>query len=118
MVSIALVLVATLVPDPYRVEQTSLASNTSSLIVGPGFSTVGDVVKNLLLFVPLGYAFAGPDSRRVFYVVSLGFALSYGIEIVQGFMPGRFPSLFDVFANTTGAAVGAIIRHAHAPRRQ
>lgn len=63
---------------------------------------------NVLLFVPLGLllCWAVPRlRRRLVWVVCV--AASLGIEVFQAlFLPARYPSLVDVVANGTGAAIG------------
>jgi glycopeptide antibiotics resistance protein len=77
------------------------------IYVGPVF----DIVSNILLFLPPGFLYslthrprAHTHGARVFW---LGFALSCGIEIIQIFQPGRYPSPADVLANAAGAWLGA-----------
>lgn len=84
-----------------------------------------DVVLNLVLFFPLGFVERlgrgrdeGTGWARAF---GLGFALSLVIELAQLFAPGRYPSVADLFANATGAALGALacaraVRRVDGPR--
>jgi hypothetical protein len=88
---------------------------SAPLFVGWGYFTELDVVRNVLLFVPVGIALArsaGPAVRVVrASLVACGFALvlAYALEVVQGFMPSRFPSLADVLANAAGATLGSLL---------
>ena len=80
-----------------------------------------EVVANVVMFVPLGLLLA--TSRRVprpWHAVAAGLALSAAIETVQIALPGRYPTVQDVAANTAGAAVGAaavVARRAWRARR-
>jgi len=70
--------------------------------------TIGSAttVLNVVLFAPLGFLLR----RRLassWRVVGAGFLFSFGIEVVQYFIPGRESALSDVVANTAGAALGA-----------
>lgn len=69
-----------------------------------------DAVVNLLLYIPLGAALmiSGRAGGRA---VALAGILSASIEFLQIFIPGRDPSLGDVFFNTCGAAVGQVSVH-------
>ena len=49
-------------------------------------------------------------------VALIGFGLSLGIETAQLFTPERYPSLFDLASNTTGALLGAYFAARLAPR--
>ena len=73
-----------------------------------------DVVMNVAMFVPIGFVYALSRARgRSGGYVSLGGALALGallsgaLELAQVFAPSRFPSVFDLIANTTGAGLGA-----------
>ena len=68
-----------------------------------GFTTVGDLVENVALFVPLGFFIA--FSRRG-HPVLVGFLLSLGVESLQQFIPGRFSSPLDLLTNLAGAWLG------------
>jgi glycopeptide antibiotics resistance protein len=66
---------------------------------------------NIALFLPLGLlgvVLVGVD--RWWLTVVAGFLLSSVIELSQLlFLPSRFPTLYDVLANTTGAVLGALL---------
>jgi len=65
---------------------------------------------NVLLFVPFGLLVAQVLRVHRYLAVALGFLVSVGIEIVQWLaLPARTPSIYDVMANTIGAAIGALI---------
>lgn len=44
-------------------------------------------------------------------ILAILFAVSYGLlmELIQGFIPGRQSSFYDILANTSGVAIGLII---------
>lgn len=69
-----------------------------------------DALVNLLLYLPLGAALM-INGRAGGRAVALAGILSAGIEFLQIFIPGRDPSLGDVFFNTGGAAVGQVTAH-------
>ena len=71
-----------------------------------------DVVGNFVLFVPVGFTFAGAVGgparwRRWLWAVLAAFVLSLGIESVQYFLPSRATDVDDVLFNTLGAMLGA-----------
>jgi hypothetical protein len=75
---------------------------------------LGDVLNNVLLFVPLGFLGRlvlgpGPPAASQARVAAAGALLSATVEAVQLYLPGRFPSLVDVATNTLGAWLGAVI---------
>ncbi len=79
-----------------------------------------DIVLNVVLFLPFGFVPTLTRARSTPVpwgrVALIGFGLSLGIETTQLFTPLRFPSLFDLAANTTGALVGAYFAERLAPR--
>lgn len=73
----------------------------------------GDLISNILLYVPLGLfavrALRGfPAFVRVALVVLTGLALSTSIELLQFYDAGRLTNMADVLSNTTGTLAGAI----------
>ena len=71
----------------------------------------GDVVANVLLFVPLGflYRISAHPAARPGHWPTIGAALlvSATLETLQIFLPGRYPSPVDVLSNTLGAGLGS-----------
>jgi VanZ family protein len=96
----------------------------------PYFSDTGDVVNNVLGFIPLGLFFFFYRSRvrpgRTFLNIVLTVAVSgitsLAIELIQVYLPTRSSSLTDVLCNITGGLVGglfaaAAISFARTPRK-
>lgn len=98
----AVVLTLTLVPVPVGDELSS-----GGVCILCGSYGLADFLRNMLLFLPLGLL-AG---ARIGWARSavLAVILSGGIEVTQILIPGRYPSLGDIVANTTGGALGAIL---------
>lgn len=103
-IAAAIILVATLTPgSAERLEPTQL----TCLVCGSAGGA--DVIRNVLLFLPLGAAaaFAGVRWRTA---VGAGFLLSLSVEAMQYFVVvGRDPSLSDLTTNTIGTALGHAI---------
>jgi VanZ family protein len=83
------------------------------LATPPGWTDRGDVLSNILLYIPLGLFGAralGSWSAgwRVLAMAILGVALSTGIELTQYFEMSRACELSDVTANLAGAVMGAL----------
>lgn len=90
---------------------TAMPGGELNLIIGFGDSSPEDFAFNLILFVPLGVTAAatartGGSDRRWIGIVAGAALLSYMLEVMQTLLPGRFPSLLDVAANTVGATAG------------
>lgn len=80
----------------------------------------GDIISNILLYVPLGL-FAAltfgplPAAVRIVLATLAGCALSVGVEIVQFYGIGRNSAMIDVYTNTGGAFLGAVAAAAIGP---
>lgn len=75
----------------------------------------GDIVVNVLAFVPIGLLIALilEKKLRVGTVVALAVVascgLSLGIELLQSYLPRRWSTFMDVAANTAGGILGVMI---------
>lgn len=73
----------------------------------------GDLILNVLLYLPLGFclllALSARTHRAVAVIVAtlIGAALSLCIELAQSMLPARVPSLMDLSLNTVGSFLGA-----------
>lgn len=79
-----------------------------SFELGVGRHWLADAILNLCMFVPLGLVLAW-NSRSPAKAVFCGLLLSTTVELAQMWIPGRDPSLSDIFSNTAGTTVGALI---------
>lgn len=74
---------------------------------------VRDVIGNVVVFVPIGFAIygatRGTSFRRFGLAVAFGFALSLFIEMVQFWIATRASDIDDLIFNTLGAVVGAAL---------
>lgn len=68
----------------------------------------GDVVLNLLLYLPLGAATATRSGNAFRRALLLAALLSLATEWSQVYSHGRIPSMTDVVANVAGAGAGAL----------
>ena len=112
--SLLLVLVATL--NPYNFNFTEAVNNGehSFIILGPGKYDTRDIIQNILLFLPLGFSLTVYLTQTIrsgaltalFVIILISFGLSYSVEVLQMFLPSRFPSLSDVLSNSTGCILG------------
>jgi VanZ family protein len=77
----------------------------------------GDVVPNVLLFLPLGFLYRLARPRLGWGAVGGAAAVvSAALEAAQIYLPGRYPSVVDVLANSTGAVLGALVHGKMAQR--
>ncbi len=78
-------------------------------IGSPAFGTI----LNIAMFLPIGFLLRSVPvarTRAAWQVVAVGSMLSALIELIQFFLPGRFPSPVDFVANAAGAGAGVWIR--------
>lgn len=81
----------------------------------PGHLDKGDVVQNLLVYMPFGLLVVVSRGPRQPFAIALalaalaGTAISFGVEVVQQYLPARVPSLVDVAMNLAGSVVGGLL---------
>jgi hypothetical protein len=75
-----------------------------------GDEALAEVIQNLMLFLPFGAAvvWRWPELRWR-HVLGAGLALSFTIEFLQQWIPGRDPSLGDIANNAASTLLGAAI---------
>lgn len=75
---------------------------------------------NVLLFVPFGLLCAAwLTERRIWWAAVSGIAASCMIEAAQAvLLPNRFATIYDVTANSLGAALGCLAVYAWRSRRR
>ena len=97
-------------------ERWSLEFVTAPL---PRYLTRTDLITNLLVYLPLGYALAllfGAPARGspgIFFALSVGALYSLALESLQQLLPGRIASNLDVFLNILGTGAGALLSLQH-----
>jgi glycopeptide antibiotics resistance protein len=82
-----------------------------------GGSSFSDIILNLFMLFPLGLV-AGSLFRNLqikfkvslITATALGFSISLSIELCQVFLPRSFSGV-DIFANTVGTAIGAMLAY-------
>ncbi len=85
----------------------------------PRYLTRTDLITNLLVYLPLGYALAlsfGAPRRggaEVFLATAVGALYSLALESLQQLLPGRIASNLDVFLNILGSCAGALLSLQH-----
>lgn len=67
-----------------------------------------DIALNVILFLPLGLMLAQRNSSWA-RIIAPAAMFSFAIEFAQAFSPERSSSVWDVLANTSGAALGAYL---------
>lgn len=83
--------------------------------------SVGDILRNILLYLPWGYLYARqPHDARgsVWRAAGYALALSVATEATQLLSHGRFPSTTDVTCNVAGAWGGAVWAHTRTQARK
>ena len=80
----------------------------------PDWGYVNDLIRNIIGFVPLGFAVCGyfsltGNKKAVLVAIVVGALTSFSIEVLQGFIPQRESGLTDVVTNTLGTALGAFL---------
>src|SRR5262245_49585614 len=101
---------------PFKVWRGS-ADGALSFVLAPWprYYTFFDLLVNVLAYVPLGFlcALAAlprlPPRWAALAAVLAGTALSFTVEVAQGFIPGRISSNLDLLNNGLGTLMGALL---------
>jgi glycopeptide antibiotics resistance protein len=100
---------------PFRVEGNMLNDLELFSRLAGNMSDRRDIVANILLFMPFGLGLTGclwlrrvPMVWQLGLVFGLSAAFSSSVEIIQLFLPSRFPSYVDVLTNTSGGVCGLL----------
>lgn len=105
--SVAAVLIVFAVVALLSLFPTADSSPTSGAVLFYGERATADAVLNILFYAPLGVAL-GLLPIRYSFGVAAGCLVSILMEATQLTVPGRFSSLSDVVANTSGTALGLL----------
>ena len=96
----------TVVAYGFLVAFVSLRPGSGSTVFDPY-----DKLAHLVTYAVFALLAASPGLSRQRYLVLLFGLMLYGglLEIAQSFIPGRFMSVSDFFANTLGLVIGGIL---------
>lgn len=102
---------------PFDFQWTTLDSERTTAFLASWnlISSRGDIVSNLVLFVPYGLVgmFAIKPSKsagsRMCLVILSGTVLGFSLQVGQLYLPGRAPEIQDGLWNLLGIVVGAVI---------
>src|SRR6516225_6698847 len=116
VLGLAGILFLTLYPFRFAVPSSVLMHGSPFLLGASEKAKPLDILLNVLLFVPFGFGLAARVKKigtgrlaTVILTWAAGALLSYVIEFLQLFVPGRSSGWDDVVTNSLGAFVGAII---------
>jgi VanZ family protein len=106
---VALIVYGSLYPFQFHTCTLSPAGLLSTSVIP---ADRGDLLSNVLLYMPLGffvcYAWRGV-AQAVLWATIAGGALSFAIELLQSCDNGRVPSMADICANAAGALIGSAL---------
>jgi len=104
---------------PFRIDFASPQSrSTSPFLLGPSLKH-GDPIDfflNVLLFMPFGFGLSAKFRSRgvskggvLFLAFAAGLIGSYGVELLQFYIPSRNAAWDDIVSNTLGAVLGFVL---------
>ena len=120
---VAFVVIATLgsvVPFNFRLQELSAFSVTDFLLTCCSLSSWGDILGNVLLFLPIGFTgyLARPVTesalKRMLIVFLTAVAIALTLQLLQILLPSRDENLQDVVFNAVGAGAGLVLAFAAA----
>jgi VanZ family protein len=110
--TIALILYASLYPFRFAADGPTQLEALRRITWGR--ASRGDMLNNLVLYLPLGFALSAWLAPRLgrlgclLLAIAAGFLLSLTMELLQASIPLRVSSLRDLALNTAGSALGAL----------
>ncbi|MFL7837650.1 MAG: VanZ family protein [Candidatus Promineifilaceae bacterium] len=111
LVALFIIIFATL--TPFRFHFFPLSLNNYLVEFSYGKRDPFDFIRNILLFMPLGFTLGaildrrGWSKNRVFIAAFFsGLLLTLTVESLQQFLPVRQASIYDLISNTLGSVVG------------
>jgi VanZ family protein len=102
------------IPRSFRVPYNTLLKSPGKEFRA-NWSYLNDLLLNIAGFVPVGFlicAYLGvTQSRRnaILYAILAGGLLSFVIEVLQAYIPGRTSGMTDIITNTLGTVLGAVL---------
>jgi len=100
---------------PFEFAKNAGDLGTVALQIAFRATSRGDIVANLLLYAPFGFAVTLVFAARRGWLaagalaLAAGTSLSFGIEVLQAYEPARVSSLTDVALNSAGTLGGAAV---------
>jgi VanZ family protein len=114
-VAIAVIIYGSLYPFVFRAHAHSGLGEALAALLATWTrpTSRGDIISNVLLYVPLGFfaahALAGlPRAARVGLATALGLCICIAVEIAQFYEAARNSTMSDVYSNTAGTFLGAV----------
>jgi VanZ family protein len=107
---VAFILYGSLYPFQFHASTMPIGPLTYLLSTRADWDHPGDLLSNILLYIPFGFFGVCASGRRAAPLVILAAAmLATGIELTQFYDRGRVTSMGDVYADTIGGCVGAMV---------
>jgi len=108
-----IVLYGSLYPFRFEASHHTAGALRALLATWRSLDSRGDLLANILLYVPLGFFSTQalghrPRSLRVLLVAFPAFLLSFTIELLQQYDVHRLSQMSDVYGNSAGAFLGAL----------
>jgi VanZ family protein len=109
----AVIVYGSLYPFDFRFHGSPADAVTALLASWRGWTSRGDIISNILLYIPFGL-FAvnalsvGSRIARTALATIAGLVLCLGVELTQFYQASRSSVMSDVYCNTAGAFIGAI----------
>jgi VanZ family protein len=114
-VVVAVIVYGSLYPFMFRAHGHSGLSDAIAALLATWTrpTSRGDIISNVLLYVPLGLFAVNalarlPRALRVGLVTALGLCICTAVELIQFYEAARNSTMSDVYCNTMGTFLGAI----------
>lgn len=109
---------------PFDFQYVNWANEGRRMLFSTSFfgGKITDILSNILLFIPLGFSGSELISRHTksekfyIYLCFFAFILAIGLQILQIYIPQRFPAFYDAVWNIIGTFVGILLANFMARR--
>lgn len=109
---ISIIIYGSLFPFSFSIDGGFTERWTTFLFSFHPFTSLGDILGNIVLFIPFGYlglatlTASGTGRPRLRKILLYGLLLAILIQVLQVYIPSRSPSIADVYWNGLGIILG------------
>lgn len=114
LVMVFLVIYGSLYPFDFQFHEISNSELSAFFKTWLSVMHKGDIIANILIFVPLGFvgAHSFPESvpwvKKISIIFLLAILLGFGLQVLQLFLPSRDANLLDGVLNIAGTGLGML----------